>query len=503
MIVVLAHAVSQIHRPVIEASDYALLEMGARSALHGVQRLGPYSRFRWDQPGPLTFYWSAPFYALSGQRPEGVGVAAVLSNLASVAAIVVVVRRAAGAAGGWAAAAIVLVVLNTGGASWLDNPWNPFTIIMPLAAAAVLAAAAFAGVRWAVPFLVVAATYAVQTHVGTAPVLALLIVTLGPLTMWRWRRARQSWRRPIVVGTLLLALMWAFPLLQQITGHPGNMSKATEFFMSHGGNSHSLAEAIKVTGPELTLIHSRSFGSLAQLPSRGALPHRTSVNLVLALLGVLAALLANLHRKRWFPAGLCVAALAGAVGSVVAAQRAVGPLYGYLTSSALAMGTVLWLAIAITVAAEAATVLSRGTNRIRLGSVALAVACILVASVIEAAPDASASLFAHKNTDRRVTVLLSRVRSAVRARTDRPVFIDPQAETETWSLAALVANQLEREGTEVRTPPFWEFMFGAQRTASDSRSTHIRFVDVRAGHLPILHGRVLGQIGFTRVYAVS
>ena len=108
MLAVLVHAVGQIHRAPLYGGDYALLEMGARSALHGVQRVGPYSRFGWDHPGPATFYWSAPFYALSGQRPEGLGVAALVSNIAAVAAIVVVARRAAGVVAAWTAVAAAL-----------------------------------------------------------------------------------------------------------------------------------------------------------------------------------------------------------------------------------------------------------------------------------------------------------------------------------------------------------------------------------------------------------
>ena len=110
MLAVLVHAVSQIHRAPLYGGDYALLEMGAKSAL-AASTSGPYSRFGWDHPGPATFYWSAPFYALSGQRPEGLGVAALVSNIAAVAAIVVVARRAAGVVGAWTAVAAGAVPL--------------------------------------------------------------------------------------------------------------------------------------------------------------------------------------------------------------------------------------------------------------------------------------------------------------------------------------------------------------------------------------------------------
>ena len=93
-----------------------------------------------------------------------------------------------------------------------------------------MGAGAVAGLRWTVPLIAVAASVAVQTHVGTVPAVALLLVTLGPLALWRWRRDRVAWRRPILAGVLVLAVMWALPVLQQVTGHPGNLSEIADFF---------------------------------------------------------------------------------------------------------------------------------------------------------------------------------------------------------------------------------------------------------------------------------
>ena len=55
-----------LHRPFAPSGDAAIIELSVRRALDGVQLLGPYSRFGFEQPGPAAFYAQAPFYWLGG-----------------------------------------------------------------------------------------------------------------------------------------------------------------------------------------------------------------------------------------------------------------------------------------------------------------------------------------------------------------------------------------------------------------------------------------------------
>lgn len=57
--------------------DPALAELAVQEAAE-LQRLrGPYSRFQWNHPGPLLYYWLAPFYSLFG-APIGLQMAAYI-----------------------------------------------------------------------------------------------------------------------------------------------------------------------------------------------------------------------------------------------------------------------------------------------------------------------------------------------------------------------------------------------------------------------------------------
>ena len=332
--------------------------------------------------------------------------------------------------------------------------------------------------------IVVAASVAVQTHVGTVPAVALLLLTLGPLALWRWHRDRVAWRRPVLAGLLVLAVMWALPVLQQVTGHPGNLSEIADFFTTRGGAHHSLSDALRVTGPQLTLNRGRLFSSLSRARSdlgfarddqrQGDLPDRRC--------GGRAAV--NVYRRRWFCAGLCVAGLAGTAGAVLGAQRIVGPVFGYLTSSALSMGLVLWLAVGATVTAELARIRRDRAEPARYAIAVVLVVALVGASLLLARVDAGANLFATKRPNSIAARLVRNVRTLSRPGSDGAVFIEPQTGTQTWSLAAMVANQLERDGITVHTPHTWEFLFGSQRTGGAGDATHIRFVDVRLHRTP-------------------
>src|SRR4051794_25828124 len=52
--------------------DYAVLELYTRLAMHGEQRLGPYSRFHFQHPGPAYFYAAVPLYRLTGESFRGI-----------------------------------------------------------------------------------------------------------------------------------------------------------------------------------------------------------------------------------------------------------------------------------------------------------------------------------------------------------------------------------------------------------------------------------------------
>src|SRR5262245_13575849 len=76
--------------------DTAVIESYTWMASNGDLLLGPYSRFQWHHPGPLAFFWIAPFYMLSGARAAGLNAGALALNLAALAILTSIVIRRAG-----------------------------------------------------------------------------------------------------------------------------------------------------------------------------------------------------------------------------------------------------------------------------------------------------------------------------------------------------------------------------------------------------------------------
>ncbi len=76
--------------------DTAVIESYTWMASTGDLLLGPYSRFQWHHPGPVAFFWIAPFYVLSGARPAGLNAGALALNLAVLAIMTSIVIRRAG-----------------------------------------------------------------------------------------------------------------------------------------------------------------------------------------------------------------------------------------------------------------------------------------------------------------------------------------------------------------------------------------------------------------------
>ena len=164
---------------VVLYGDQALLELGARRALHLDQLVGPYSRGGFHHPGPAVFYVLAPFVRLL--EPAGPGLylgAAVLNAACLVAAVAVIWRRVGPLAALWAATAIGLFCLCLG-VGTLREPWNPYLIVAPMVLFVVLWAAGWTGSRDAAVWAFVIGSYLIQTEVATAAVVVVPLCRPG------------------------------------------------------------------------------------------------------------------------------------------------------------------------------------------------------------------------------------------------------------------------------------------------------------------------------------
>ena len=493
MAVVVVHAVVHLGRQPLFSGDYAFLELSTRSASRGQALLGAYSRFGWDHPGPLAFYWYAPFYVLAGQHPEGLGLGALILNVVCLGGVVAIARRVGGHLCGWGAAGVVLLFLRISGLSWLDRPWNPVAIIAPVAVVGVLGAAAVAGRRWALPLMVLAASFAVQTHVGTVPAVGAMTVGLLALTAWRWRTAKVAAGRPILAAAVVAVVVWTLPVYEQLTDRPGNITEMVRFTRKTPVGHHSLGQVLGRTGEQLTLSRLGLIPHvLASNPTPAPISGR-QLTLVIALaLGVAVALWRNVRRQRWFPAGLCVAGLCGSAGVIIGCSRVVGKLYGHVSLSATAVGLILWLAVVTTVATEIEAIPKRSRARRPLRVAGRLAALGLVGLSIYLAQHApKVGLFAPGPGDPVRVRAVDRVRRETRHA--RSVLIDP-LQNDAVSTSALFANQLERHGVVVHSRRSREYEFGRERRADGCEDLRL-VVTAPGGVAPPTGSRSVATLG--------
>jgi hypothetical protein len=318
--------VLSLHRDFTSGGDVAFIELSVRQVFHGGIALGPYSRFNWRHPGPSLFYLFAPLYWLSGQSSRSLFLSAFLINGLSACAVVAIVRRRAGETTARLAAAVLGLYLGAASFHYLINPWNPSVLALPLLLVLVGVAAAATGSTTSLVVAYVTGSYLVQTHIGTLPVTgcALLVGTVAYL--WQLRGAdRHPAVRPLLAGAGILVVMWAAPVVQQVTHAHGNVTEIVDFFRNPGPvtpRSHLPSDAFAAVSNYAAYV---PFGRPTDLLGhRGRLLTAGAMGLAGFAVGVLA------WRRRRFVAWLGILGSASLLVAGIATTRVVGPLYGYL-----------------------------------------------------------------------------------------------------------------------------------------------------------------------------
>lgn len=204
--------------------DVAVFELELRHLFHDFTGLGPYSRFGWRHPGPAMTYAFAPLFWLSGKQTQSLFVTSFLLNSACLIGVVVLVRQAAGEWAARLAAVLGVTVLVCLGATAVINPWNPSLLPLPVLLLLVASARAATGSPAALVVAFAAGTFAAQTHLSTAPLVAVAL-SVGLAGCAARRGQLGPLRRPLIVAGVLFAVCWGPPIVEQLAGgREGNVA---------------------------------------------------------------------------------------------------------------------------------------------------------------------------------------------------------------------------------------------------------------------------------------
>jgi hypothetical protein len=182
-----------------------------------------------------------------------------------------------------------------------------------------LAAAAWTGCRWALPWLALSASFVLQTHFTYAYQTVAIAGAATAAFLVHHRHDRASLTRPVVSAAVVTVLCWALPLWDQIAG-TGN---AAEVLGQSGGSERSVG-----AGRGLRILAESAFlppfavpGSMGDLLREGPRPSLPVAVVALVAwaiaLGWAAVTLRRSHRGLAAMAAIGLVAIAGSVVAVI------------------------------------------------------------------------------------------------------------------------------------------------------------------------------------------
>ena len=255
---VIAVVATRSGRYYVPLGDEATIDLRVRDVFtSNTPLVGSYSR-GFNHPGPLLYWLIAPFSRLFGGAAWATQVgAAVLQGVAIATSGWLAFRR-----GGLLLALGVLAALGLAYSSFalglqFLQPWNPNVAFPFFMLFLLLVWSAAIGSRWSIVGALVVGTFLIQLHVGYFGVVvipaawgALVIVRDTSLARAQPPDAKQPhWPAVLTASAGALMVLWAAPVVQQISGDPGNISALISHFRESNG-SVGLVTALGVYAAE-------------------------------------------------------------------------------------------------------------------------------------------------------------------------------------------------------------------------------------------------------------
>ncbi len=232
---VVAVLVTRTGRNYFPVNDRATIDLFVRDVFSANPPLvGAYSR-GFNHPGPMLFWVLAPFNALAGGAPWATLIgSALLQGVGIVAVAWISFRRGSTAFTLVMLAALGLAYTGLAPGHGFLEPWNPFAAF-PFFVFFLLEVWAFAtGDRWQALGAVVAGTFVVQAHVGYVPLVLAALAWGVVVAVVDRRRFTDGPQWPHVLAWIagVSVVLWAAPVVQQLTGRNGNLTAMWNFFRS-------------------------------------------------------------------------------------------------------------------------------------------------------------------------------------------------------------------------------------------------------------------------------
>ena len=455
----------------ISFSDWAPIELRTRDV--GTSHnplLGPYSRYGWSHPGPLMYYALALPYRVVGSLGTGLLAGTLLVNSAALACIGIVLWRRGRLAGLLVGGAIVLLVVRALPGDFLVNPWNPYIIVFPILAVFACCWAAIDGdSRWALPLAIGIASFAIQSHVGSAAGVVLPIIVAIVYCVMDARRDGElaRFRRTALITLGVGIVCWIPPIVQQFTSKDGNLSQLWDFWSQSHERVAGWPDGARLVQPQLTLPAPWFTGHEARNAFDGG-SIDPGWHVPWALLLLIGALVLAARRGDRQSTRLCVLTLVFIDGAFIAAARIIDQPIDYIVKWLWLVGVVTWLAIAWTAMRAFAGAPKR--RRVVTYAAGGVFAVLVVALVVHM----STTGIVNPNNDQHSLRMLARSARPALKTLQEPVLIETPADLQSGTIASGILALALHEGVDARLPTGLENVVGSNHViASDKAASRI------------------------------
>lgn len=232
----------------IPGGDRAVIEMHVRDVGSHTPLVGPYSRYGWNHPGPLSYWVLAIPYRVLGSTSSALLAGTAVLNVVSIAGTLAIAWRRGRLPLLAMTAVAISILCRSLLPETLADPWNPFVTVLPLLLFVALGWTLREGDRWAAPLLILVGSFLVQSHVGYLGIVAMVVLwaafgwarerwladadaVTGGENRSRGRRLLRAIRPgPAVASCLVvLALLWAPVVIDQVNGSH-NLTQVAKYF---------------------------------------------------------------------------------------------------------------------------------------------------------------------------------------------------------------------------------------------------------------------------------
>ena len=454
------------------SGDWGLLAMRIEDVGHNTPLLGPYSRFGWNHPGPLLFWVLAIPYHLLGSSAHSMLAACALVNAIALAGCVAIAWRRGGLPLATITTTLLCLLTRTMGPELLRDPWNPYITLLPLALFLMLCWSATEGDRWSWPLLIAVGSFIVQSHVGYAIIVLVLVVATVAMC-WRDRRSvpilpvdRRRRRWLLTMTAVVTVVCWAPVLIDQFFG-TGNLAAIVSYFVHSTDRPAGLHDAIAQAAANLPWRDATWLGTLQPTGVDGAVEGGRIAALLVPILLYAVALVAAHRSGARSAVRLQVLTGSAVAAGIFATSRITGPMFGYLIRWWWVLAMLWWLSILWSLF-EALVRWSRFPALLRQALPIGLIALGLVTGLRLAAPTARAADLADPPEASNSMLLRDLLPPLISTLEASPEIHSVRVETvnSTWgTMADGVRYELAHQGFGVVVDSEFAYKFGEQRSS--------------------------------------